>query len=110
MIRRPPRSTLFPYTTLFRSEALHLLEEGYLVTDIDAAMTRFGMPMGPFEGVDEVGLDVAQKVAGVLVAACPDRIQASPAMAKLVGAGRLGRKNGRGFYRHQGRKRTPDRS
>jgi len=97
---------LMPYLR----EALHLLEEGYLVTDIDAAMTRFGMPMGPFEVVDEVGLDVAQKVAGVLVAAFPERIQASPALAKLVGAGRLGRKNGRGFYRHQGRKRTPDRS
>jgi 3-hydroxyacyl-CoA dehydrogenase/enoyl-CoA hydratase/3-hydroxybutyryl-CoA epimerase len=97
---------LMPYLR----EALYLLEEGYLVADIDAAMKRFGMPMGPFEVVDEVGLDVAQKVAGVLVAAFPDRIQSSPALAKLVAAGRLGRKNGRGFYRHQGRKRTPDRS
>ena len=97
---------LMPYLR----EALHLLEEGYVVTDIDAAMKRFGMPMGPFEVVDEVGLDVAQKVAGVLVAAFPERIQPSPALAKLVSAGRLGRKNGRGFYRHSGRQRTPDRS
>ena len=97
---------LMPYLR----EALHLLEEGYVVTDIDTAMRRFGMPMGPFEVVDEVGLDVAQKVAGVLVAAFPERIQPSPALEKLVKAGRLGRKNGRGFYRHQGRKRTPDRS
>ena len=97
---------LMPYLR----EAMHLLEEGYVVTDIDAAMKRFGMPMGPFEVVDEVGLDVAQKVAGVLVSAFPERIQASPALAKLVAAGRLGRKNGRGFYRHQGRKRMPDRS
>jgi 3-hydroxyacyl-CoA dehydrogenase/enoyl-CoA hydratase/3-hydroxybutyryl-CoA epimerase len=100
---------LMPYLR----EALHLLEEGYMVADIDAAMKRFGMPMGPFEVVDEVGLDVAQKVAGVLVAAFPERIQASPALDKLVSAGRLGRKNGRGFYRHTGpggRKRTPDRS
>ena len=100
---------LMPYLR----EALHLLEEGYLVPDIDDAMRRFGMPMGPFEVVDEVGLDVAQKVAGVLVAAFPERIVPSPALEKLVGAGRLGRKNGRGFYRHMGpggRKRTPDRS
>ena len=97
---------LMPYLR----EALHLLEEGYVVTDIDLAMKRFGMPMGPFEVVDEVGLDVAQKVAGVLVAAFPERIQTSPALGKLVAAGRLGRKNGRGFYRHTGRKHTVDRS
>jgi len=66
--------------------------------------------LGPFEVVDEVGLDVAQKVAGVLVTAFPERIQTSPALGKLVAAGRLGRKNGRGFYRHTGRKRTVDRS
>ena len=97
---------LMPYLR----EALHLLEEGYVVTDIDSAMRRFGMPMGPFEVVDEVGLDVAQKVAGVLVAAFPERFVPSPALEKLVAAGRLGRKNGRGFYRHQGRTRKPDRS
>jgi len=100
---------LMPYLR----EALYLLEEGYVTADIDAAMKRFGMPMGPFEVVDEVGLDVAQKVAGVLVAAFPDRIQPSPALGKLVAAGRLGRKNGRGFYRHEGpggRTRKPDRS
>lgn len=95
---------LMPYLR----EAMHLLEEGYAVADIDAAMRRFGMPMGPFEVVDEVGLDVAQKVAGVLSAAFPSRMAPAPLLEKLVAAGRLGRKNGRGFYRHQGRKRTPD--
>lgn len=95
---------LMPYLR----EAMALLEEGYHVRDIDAAMKRFGMPMGPFEVVDEVGLDVAQKVAGVLTKAFPDRMQPSAALDQLVAAGRLGRKNGLGFYRHQGRKRTPD--
>jgi 3-hydroxyacyl-CoA dehydrogenase/enoyl-CoA hydratase/3-hydroxybutyryl-CoA epimerase len=97
---------LMPYLR----EALHMLEEGYAVADLDQSMRRFGMPMGPFEVVDEVGLDVAHKVAGVLAAAFPDRMQPSAALEKLLAAGRLGRKNGRGFYRHQGRKRTPDRS
>lgn len=97
---------LMPYLR----EALHMLEEGYAVADLDHSMRRFGMPMGPFEVVDEVGLDVAHKVAGVLSAAFPDRMQPSAALEKLLAAGRLGRKNGRGFYRHQGRKRTPDRS
>ena len=95
---------LMPYLR----EAMHLLEEGYAVADIDAAMKRFGMPMGPFEVVDEVGLDVAKKVAGVLSAAFPERMAPAPALDQLVAAGRLGRKSGRGFYRHQGRRRTPD--
>ncbi len=97
---------LMPYLR----EALHLLEEGYAVADLDAAMRAFGMPMGPFEVVDEVGLDVAHKVAGVLATAFPERMQPSPALEKLLAAGRLGRKNGRGFYRHRGRERVPDRA
>ena len=92
---------LMPYLR----EAMHLLEEGFAVADIDAAMRRFGMPMGPFEVVDEVGLDVAQKVAGVLSRAFPERMAPAPLLEKLVAAGRLGKKNGLGFYRHQGRKR-----
>jgi 3-hydroxyacyl-CoA dehydrogenase/enoyl-CoA hydratase/3-hydroxybutyryl-CoA epimerase len=66
------------------------------------------MPMGPFEVLDEVGLDVALKVAGVLSKAFPDRMTAAPALDKLVAAGRLGRKSGVGFYRHKGRKRERD--
>ena len=95
---------LMPYLR----EATLLLEEGYWVPDIDASMRRFGMPMGPFEVVDEVGLDVAQKVAGVLSRAFPERMAESPAIDKLVAAGRLGKKNGLGFYRHRGRERRPD--
>ncbi len=95
---------LMPYLR----EAMHLFEEGFAVADVDAAMRTFGMPMGPFEVVDEVGLDVAQKVAAVLSAAFPERMQPAPLLETLVAAGRLGRKNGRGFYRHEGRRRTPD--
>ncbi len=97
---------LMPYLR----EALHLLEEGYGVAEIDLAMKHFGMPMGPFEVVDEVGLDVAQKVGAVLTRAFPTRMAESQILAKLVESGRLGRKNGRGFYTHHGRKRTLDAS
>jgi 3-hydroxyacyl-CoA dehydrogenase/enoyl-CoA hydratase/3-hydroxybutyryl-CoA epimerase len=97
---------LMPYLR----EALHLLEEGYTVPDIDSAMRRFGMPMGPFEVVDEVGLDVAFKVAGVLSKAFPERMQPSPALEKMLAAGKLGKKNGAGFYQHKGRTRKADRS
>lgn len=95
---------LMPYLR----EAMHLLEEGFPLADIDASMRRFGMPMGPFEVVDEVGLDVAERVAGILSRAFPDRMQPAPALATLVAAGRLGKKSGAGFYRHQGGRRRPD--
>lgn len=95
---------LMPYLR----EALVLLEEGYSVAEIDAAMRTFGMPMGPFEVIDEVGLDVAFKVAGVLHRAFPDRMASVSALEPLIAAGRLGRKTGVGFYRHVGRRRTAD--
>jgi 3-hydroxyacyl-CoA dehydrogenase/enoyl-CoA hydratase/3-hydroxybutyryl-CoA epimerase len=95
---------LMPYLR----EAMHLLEEGYVLAEIDASMRRFGMPMGPFEVVDEVGLDVAAKVAMVLAKAFPQRMSAAPALDQLVAAGRLGKKSGLGFYRHRGKKRKPD--
>ena len=95
---------LMPYLR----EAMYLLEEGYALRDIDGAMRDFGMPMGPFEVVDEVGIDVAHKVAGILAQAFPDRMEPSPALEKLLAAGRLGRKSGAGFYRHRGGKRQPE--
>ena len=51
---------LMPYLR----EALHLLEEGFPVQTIDGSMRRFGMPMGPFEVIDEVGIDVAAQGGG----------------------------------------------
>jgi 3-hydroxyacyl-CoA dehydrogenase / enoyl-CoA hydratase / 3-hydroxybutyryl-CoA epimerase len=89
-------------------EAMHLLEEGYAVADIDGAMRRFGMPMGPFEVLDEVGLDVASKVAGVLGRAFSDRMTPAPILEALVKEGRLGKKTGAGFYLHRGKQRQPD--
>jgi 3-hydroxyacyl-CoA dehydrogenase/enoyl-CoA hydratase/3-hydroxybutyryl-CoA epimerase len=97
---------LMPYMR----EAMHLLEEGYALADIDSAMRGFGMPMGPFEVVDEVGIDVARKVAEVLSKAFPERMTPSPALEKLLAEGRLGRKTGRGFYLHRGKRREPDAS
>jgi len=95
---------LMPYLR----EALHLLEEGFAVADVDAAMRGFGMPMGPLEVLDEVGLDVAAKVAAILAAAFPARLAPAPQLEALVKAGRLGRKSGAGFYRHRAGRRTPD--
>jgi 3-hydroxyacyl-CoA dehydrogenase/enoyl-CoA hydratase/3-hydroxybutyryl-CoA epimerase len=92
---------LMPYLR----EAMHLLEDGYPLLEIDAAMREFGMPMGPFEVLDEVGLDVAKNAAEVLARAFPERMTTSPILDKLVAAQRLGKKSGLGFYRHRGRER-----
>jgi 3-hydroxyacyl-CoA dehydrogenase/enoyl-CoA hydratase/3-hydroxybutyryl-CoA epimerase len=84
---------LAPYT----NEALLLAEEGVGLGAIDAAATRFGMPMGPIELLDSVGIDVAAHVARVLGAAfqrpIPALLESKPAEKKL------GRKSGEGFYR-----------
>lgn len=96
---------------LYLNEAMHLLAEGVRIEAVDAAATAFGMPLGPFALLDEVGLDTAHHVAGVLQAAFGKRIGATaPVLGSMVEAGRLGMKNGKGFYlyREEGRRGRPD--
>jgi len=80
----------------YLAAALNAWDEGVSLSDIDAAAEDFGMPMGPAELADTVGLDVALSVAEVLrdlvPAAMPERVR------ELVEAGHLGRKTGRGLY------------
>ncbi len=85
----------------YLSEAVRLVQEGCRIEDVDAAMTAFGMPVGPLALLDDVGLDVASKGGEVLQAAFPERLQTGGEEA-LTAAGRLGRKNGRGFYDYEG--------
>ncbi len=91
---------LLPYLL----EAARAFAEGLSATEVDEAMLAFGMPMGPLRLADEVGLDVALHVAQTLAAAYPERMQIPPLLPKLVEAGLLGRKVGRGFYLHTGAK------
>jgi 3-hydroxyacyl-CoA dehydrogenase/enoyl-CoA hydratase/3-hydroxybutyryl-CoA epimerase len=95
----------------YMNEAAHLLREGASIESIDEVMTAFGFPVGPITLLDEVGLDVAQKAAGVLFAAFGERLTPAPGLADLVKAGRLGRKSGKGFYRYvAGKKQGVDHS
>lgn len=84
--------------TPYLNEALLMLNDGATVAEIDRALEAFGMPMGPLRLLDEIGLDVAAKVTDQLASALGTQIPASDAAAKLVQAGRLGRKGGAGFY------------
>ena len=85
--------------TPYMLEALVMLGEGYQRESIDAAAESFGMPMGPIELADTVGLDICLHVAEMLKASLhrpmPD---VSQALREKVEAGNLGRKSGRGFY------------
>jgi 3-hydroxyacyl-CoA dehydrogenase/enoyl-CoA hydratase/3-hydroxybutyryl-CoA epimerase len=82
----------------------YLIEAGKLAdggTDpklIDHAMLDFGMPMGPLRLLDEIGIDVAQHVAGTLHAAFGDRLKPPPLLQRMADDGLLGRKSGKGFY------------
>jgi 3-hydroxyacyl-CoA dehydrogenase / enoyl-CoA hydratase / 3-hydroxybutyryl-CoA epimerase len=77
-------------------QAFKLVDEGVAKETIDAAATRFGMPMGPIELADTVGLDILA-AAGKSLAGAGGTMPAS--LAKLVDAGKLGKKTGQGFYR-----------
>ncbi|HEV2855036.1 MAG TPA: 3-hydroxyacyl-CoA dehydrogenase NAD-binding domain-containing protein [Thermoanaerobaculia bacterium] len=90
-------------------EGLWLLDEGYRIEDLDRAMRDWGMPVGPMELTDEVGIDVATKVAHILHEAFSERLPLPPWLDRTPESGRLGTKNGKGFYRYEGRERKePD--
>ncbi len=76
---------------------------------LDRATRAAGMAMGPIELLDEVGLDVAARAGATMRAAFPDRLEDVGLVRRLAGEQRLGRKSGRGFYRHgTDGARTPD--
>ncbi|HEX6571442.1 MAG TPA: 3-hydroxyacyl-CoA dehydrogenase NAD-binding domain-containing protein [Steroidobacteraceae bacterium] len=83
---------LMPYMT----EAMLAAHEGVPLATIDEVAVRFGMPMGPIELADVVGLDVCLHVGRILSAAFGG--PAPDAVAPLVDAGKLGKKSGQGLY------------
>jgi 3-hydroxyacyl-CoA dehydrogenase/enoyl-CoA hydratase/3-hydroxybutyryl-CoA epimerase len=80
----------------YMAEAMYLAEEGVPIATIDKAAEAFGMPIGPVELIDSVGLDVALHVSNVLSTAL-DR-EAPETLTGMVERGDLGRKSGKGFY------------
>lgn len=90
------------------NEAAYCLNEGHDMAKMDKALKKFGMPMGPFELLDEVGLDVSCKVGHILSKDFGARATPSPVLDKILehnkkipqgSSALLGRKSGEGFYR-----------
>lgn len=89
-------------------EAFDLVMNGAPIARVDKAAREFGLPMGPFELMDTVGLDVVDHVCRYLAGFPELGIEAPAALSAMVQRGRLGKKNGRGFYRHGKRRRRAD--
>ena len=86
--------TLAPYI----NEAGRLLDEGVAVDAIDRALVAFGFPVGPITLIDEVGLDIAGESGKIMSASFGARLTPSASLERVIAAGRLGRKNRKGFY------------
>ena len=85
--------------TPYMLEAMVMLDEKIDKTVIDAAAVKFGMPMGPIELADQVGLDICLDVGDMLRSKFGDALPPTPAwLREKVARGELGRKTGRGFY------------
>lgn len=86
---------LMPYLI----EAVVLVSEGVPAVLIDQAATKFGMPMGPIELADTVGLDICLHVAEILSQELGGEVPEK--LRTMVAAGQLGRKSGEGFYQYK---------
>jgi 3-hydroxyacyl-CoA dehydrogenase/enoyl-CoA hydratase/3-hydroxybutyryl-CoA epimerase len=82
----------------YMMEAVRLYQEGQPREKIDQAAEKFGMPMGPLELMDMVGLDICNKVGEELSLAPEGEGSQDNVLASLVKQGKLGKKTGRGFY------------
>jgi len=94
---------LFPYL----GEAVRMVAEGYSITHIDAELRQFGMPMGPLELLDQVGIDVASHVAAALSHIQVEAELPTSLLRTMHQRGWLGKKSGSGFY-HWGKRRRPN--
>ena len=85
--------------TPYLLEAMVMLDEGIKKETIDKAAEDFGMPMGPIELADQVGLDICLHVAEMLKSSLNRRLPDPPQWLKdKVAKGELGKKTGKGLY------------
>src|SRR5947207_13744467 len=98
-VKSSPRFLVTRALTPYMLEAMVLLDEKIDKRVIDAAAENFGMPMGPIELADQVGLDICLDVGDMLRSKFGDMLPPTPAwLREKVTKGELGRKTGKGFY------------
>jgi 3-hydroxyacyl-CoA dehydrogenase/enoyl-CoA hydratase/3-hydroxybutyryl-CoA epimerase len=105
VVRDSPGFWINRILTPYMNEAGQLLVEGVGIEEIDRLMVEFGFPVGPITLLDEVGMDVGEKVVGVMHEAFGERFAPVPAFSGMVKSGRLGRKAGKGFYKYSAGKK-----
>ncbi|CAB0149567.1 Fatty acid oxidation complex subunit alpha [Pseudidiomarina piscicola] len=88
----------------YMNEAARLVLGGEPIDAVDKALVKFGFPVGPMKLMDEVGIDVAAKVAPIMANELGDRFRAPDAFSKLLDDDRKGKKNKKGFYSYSGKK------
>jgi len=94
--------------TPYMNEAAHLLVEGARIEDLDGALVAFGFPVGPINLLDEVGIDVGEKVGKILHAAFGARMAPPGSLHDVLASGRTGRKGRKGFYTYDGKEKRVD--
>jgi 3-hydroxyacyl-CoA dehydrogenase/enoyl-CoA hydratase/3-hydroxybutyryl-CoA epimerase len=94
---------LMPYL----AEAMQMAGEGIAIPAIDAAMKKWGMPMGPFALLDQIGLDVIVGIFNAMREPLAGRVVLPPLVESAVKSGMLGRKNGKGFFSYENDKKSP---
>ncbi len=81
------------------TEAMIIVEEGASPADVDHALTRWGMAMGPFAVCDLTGIDVNWQIRQRRIQ--QGKTYGSPLLDRFYEAGRYGQKTGKGFYRYE---------
>jgi len=94
----------------YMNEASQLLVDGADILELDRALVEFGFPVGPIVLLDEVGIDVAAKVAKFMHESFGERLAPPQGFEKVLEGGRTGRKGKKGFYLYNGKRKGVDES
>ncbi len=90
------------------NEALDLLVQGVPIDEIESAAVDFGLPIGPCQILDLIGLETAFQAGVMLWEAFPQNVVPSPVIPALIKSGRRGRKTGTGFFRYDSAESDPE--
>lgn len=92
----------------YTGEAEFMLEEGATPEQIDRVAESFGMAMGPLAMRDLAGMDTSVRIRAIRRKTLPSDERMTDIVERLVEAGRIGQKAGKGYYRYEGRTRIAD--